>query len=54
MTIQKDDPATDSAQDHRSVVEQSDVDVHMTDGWTLVHSKRLRKQLKCIHQIKPP
>jgi hypothetical protein len=32
MNIQEDAPATTRARDHRSVLEQSDSNVHMTDG----------------------
>jgi hypothetical protein len=45
MNIQEDDPATTRARDHRSVLEQSDSNVHTTDGCTVVHSKKLRKQM---------
>jgi hypothetical protein len=45
MNIQEDAPATTSARDHRSVLDQSDSNVHTTDGWTMVHSKKLRKQM---------
>jgi hypothetical protein len=45
MNIQEDDPTTTRAWDHRSVLEQSDSNVHTTDGWTMVHSKKLRKQM---------
>jgi hypothetical protein len=38
------DPAVDNAQDHRSVLEVSEGDGHMTDGgWTVVHKKGRRK-----------
>jgi hypothetical protein len=42
MNIQG-DPAADSHQDHRSVLETSDGVVRTTDAWTMVHAKRLRK-----------
>jgi hypothetical protein len=45
MNIQEDDPATTSAQHHRSVLEQADGNIHMTDRWTTVHSKKLHKQM---------
>jgi hypothetical protein len=45
MNIQEDDPATTSTQDHRSVLEQLDGDILMTDRWTMVHLKKLRKQM---------
>jgi hypothetical protein len=45
MNVQEDDPTTNSTQDHRSVLEQSDGDIHTTDGWTMVNSKELRKQM---------
>jgi hypothetical protein len=47
MNIQEDAPAITCALDHRSVLEQLDSmsNVHMTGGWTMVHSKKLRKQM---------
>ena len=40
------DPAISNLQDHRSVLEKVDANVHSTDGWTTVHRRRRSRKAK--------